>query len=56
MTSRAEYETWTEDQLIDHSAWLYEQYLQGEDYLDDIHTIADVLRAKKNPGATPPGV
>jgi hypothetical protein len=33
--------------LINLSGWLYEQYLQGEDYLDDLHAISEVLRERK---------
>ncbi len=38
-----EYETWTDDALQEHSDWLYEEYLNGEDYLDDLHRIAEIL-------------
>lgn len=50
MTTREEYERWTDEQLEEHSSWLYEQYLKGHDYLEDIHLIGEILRQRKPPG------
>jgi hypothetical protein len=46
--SVADYDTWTTEALVSHSDWLYEEYLKGEDCLDDLHAIAEVLRKRKD--------
>lgn len=38
----------TDEHLANYSAWLYEQYLAGEDYLDDIHRVAEILRERQH--------
>jgi hypothetical protein len=43
------YEAWTDEALQDHSNWLYEEYLNGEDYLNDLHRIAEILRSRGKP-------
>lgn len=44
------YEAWTTEALQEHSAWLYDQYLDGEDSLDDLHRIAEILRSRHREG------
>jgi hypothetical protein len=40
------YNLMSTESLQEHSNWLYEQYLDGADYLGDIHRIGEILRAR----------
>lgn len=50
MTTREEYEALDLETLIEHSSWLYDQYLEGEDYLNDLYLIAEVIKEKQDAG------
>jgi hypothetical protein len=41
-----DYKTWTTEQLENQSHYLYEEYLKGQDYLNDIHLISEILRER----------
>ena len=43
-----DYKTWTTEELENYSNWLYEKYLEGENYLDDIYEISEILRERDN--------
>lgn len=41
-----EYRKWSTEELQEHSGWLYQEYLKGEDVLGDLHEIAEILRER----------
>lgn len=52
MTTDDGYAKWSTDELVEQSHRLYEQYLEGDDVLNDLHEIAEILRDRDKNGKT----
>jgi hypothetical protein len=46
--AKDDYENWTTENLQNHSNYLYEEYLEGQDYLNDIYRISEILNDRRS--------